>query len=303
MRSTGKKRGRKIKMIISKEKKLLDSKKTAGFILKPNASTIKSTYFEIKEIFKKYDIEVLLESNSAHALDIEGGIRFEELCQKSDFLVTLGGDGTLISVARRGFKYNKAVLGINLGNLGFLTDVMPNELDMFLTDFINDRYRIDQRMMITAIINGSEIVAFNDVVISRAEVTGMIKLDAMINGKLFNKYNGDGLIISTPTGSTAYNLSCNGPVVYPLTDAFIVTPISAHSLTQRPLVLPVEFKINFKNTHNENAVVIIDGHDTYKLKPDDTVTIQIASAKAQLIHRLERNYFDVLNKKLRWGAN
>ncbi len=290
-------------MTISKEKKLLESKKTAGFILKPNASTIKSIYFDIKKVFEKHGIEVLLDSNSAHALDIKGGINFEELCKKSDFLVTLGGDGTLISAARRSFKYNKAVLGINLGHLGFLTDVMPNELDEFLNDFVNDEYRIDQRMMITAIINGSEIVAFNDVVISRAEVTGMIKLDGMINGKLFNKYNGDGLIISTPTGSTAYNLSCNGPVVYPLTDAFIVTPISAHSLTQRPLVLPVEFKISFKNTHTENAVIIIDGHDTYKLKPDDTVTVQIASAKAQLIHRQERNYFDVLNKKLRWGAN
>ncbi|MEA3512562.1 MAG: NAD(+) kinase, partial [Campylobacterota bacterium] len=123
------------------------------------------------------------------------------------------------------------------------------------------------------------------------------------NNRLFNKYNGDGLIVSTPTGSTAYNLSCNGPVVYPLTDAFIVTPISAHSLTQRPLVLPVDFKITFENTNIEEAVVIIDGHDTYELKSKDIITIQIASLKAKLIHRVERNYFDVLNKKLHWGAN
>lgn len=288
-------------MTICKENKLLKSKEIAGFILKPNASTIKSIYFDIKKIFEKHNIEVILESRSASDLGLSGGLEFEELCKKSDFLVTLGGDGTLISVSRRSFKYDKAVLGINLGTLGFLTDVMPDEIDIFLDNFVNDRYRIDQRMMIKVIIDDNEVVAFNDVVISRSSVTGMIKLDGTINNKLFNRYNADGLIVSTPTGSTAYNLSCNGPVVYPLTDAFIVTPISAHSLTQRPLVLPVEFVINFKNTHNEDAVIIIDGHDTYTLKPEKTVTIQIAASKAQLIHRVERNYFEVLNKKLHWG--
>ena len=233
-------------MTICKNKKLLESKAVAGFILKPNAKSIKDIYFEIKKVFEKHNIKVLIESKSAKELGIEDSLQFNELCQKSDFLVTLGGDGTLISVSRRSFKYNKAVLGINLGTLGFLTDIMPDELDIFLDNFIKDKYRIDHRMMIKATINGKDVVAFNDVVISRETVTGMIKLEGTINEKLFNKYNGDGLIISTPTGSTAYNLSCNGPVVYPLTDAFIVTPISPHSLTQRPLVLPVEFVINFK---------------------------------------------------------
>lgn len=284
-------------------KELLKNKKIAGFVLKPNASSIKTIFYEIKTVFEKMGFKVILEKNSAKELNTQKGLEFEKLCQTCDFLVTLGGDGTLISVSRRSFKYHKAVLGINLGTLGFLTDIMPNELEKFLNDFLNDHYRIDHRMMIKATINGIKKVAFNDIVISRASVTGMIKLDGTINGKLFNKYNGDGLIISTPTGSTAYNLSCNGPVVYPLTDAFIVTPISAHSLTQRPLVLPAEFVINFKNTHHDDAVVIIDGHDTYKLKPNDVVTIQIASAKARLIHRVERNYFDVLTKKLQWGEN
>ena len=282
---------------------LLDKKDVVGFILKPNPKDIRDIYLEIKEIFTSLGFEVLLEQSGATTLNLKDGIDFDTLCQKSDFLVTLGGDGTLISVARRGFKYQKAVLGINLGTLGFLTDIMPNELKDFLVRFKEDQYRIDHRMMLKTYILNSEVVAFNDVVISRKSVTGMIKIDATIDGKLFNKYNGDGLIISTPTGSTAYNLSCNGPVVYPLTDAFIVTPISAHSLTQRPLVLPVDFKISFKNTNCEEAIVIIDGHDTYELKQDESITIQIASSKAKLIHRLERNYFDVLNTKLHWGAN
>jgi len=275
----------------------------AGFILKPDALDIKDTYLDIKKIFEEYGIEVLLEKTSAEQLSLDGGMDFDTLCKKSDFLVTLGGDGTLISVARRGFKYQKAVMGINLGTLGFLTDIMPDEIASFLQKLKNNDYRIDKRMMIKATINGKEVVAFNDVVISRDVVSGMIQLDAKVNNILFNKYNGDGLIVSTPTGSTAYNLSCNGPVVYPLTDAFIVTPISAHSLTQRPLVLPVDFEISFENTSKERAVVIIDGHDIYDLNSNDVITIEIAASKAQLIHRCERNYFDVLNKKLHWGAH
>lgn len=281
----------------------LKNQKIAGFILKPEASDIKDIYFDIKKMFENKGIEVLLEEVGASQVGDVKGVDFDTLCDKSDFLVTLGGDGTLISVARRGFKHKKAVIGINLGTLGFLTDIMPEEIENFLENFLNGDYRIDQRMMIKATIKDKEVVAFNDVVISREAVSGMVKLDAKIDTKLFNKYNGDGLIVSTPTGSTAYNLSCNGPVVFPLTEAFIVTPISAHSLTQRPLVLPVDFKITLENKDRVRAKVVIDGHDVYDLEPKETITIEIASSKAQLIHRCERNYFDVLNKKLHWGAH
>jgi NAD+ kinase len=290
-------------MNINKNNKLLTKTKIAGFVLKPNCIDIKEKYLHIKNIFKKYQIDVLLDKQSANELSILGGVDFDTLCIKSDFLVTLGGDGTLISVARRGFGYQKAVMGINLGTLGFLTDIMPDEIEDFLENFLAKKYRIDHRMMIKAIIDNKEIVAFNDIVLSRDNLTTMIKLDAKIDNKLFNKYNGDGVIISTPTGSTAYNLSCNGPVVYPLTDAFIVTPISAHSLTQRPLVLPADFTICFQNKNKEKIAMIVDGHDIYDLLPNQEVVIQIASLKAKLIHRYERNYFDLLNKKLHWGAN
>jgi len=283
--------------------KILEKTDVAGFILKPDSLDIKDIYLDIKKMFEQHNIEVLLEKTSADTIHIEDGIDFDTLCQRSDFLVTLGGDGTLISVARRGFKYQKAVMGINLGNLGFLTDIMPDEINSFLKKFKSNDYRIDKRMMIKATVQGKEVVAFNDVVISKNVVSGMINLEAKIGNKLFNKYHGDGLIVSTPTGSTAYNLSCNGPVVFPLTEAFIVTPISAHSLTQRPLVLPVDFKITLENTDKVKAMVIIDGHDIYDLEPSEVVTIEVASAKAQLIHRCERNYFDVLNKKLYWGAH
>jgi len=290
-------------MNIMHSNEILEKNNVAGFILKPDASDIKDIYLDIKKMFEDHGIKVLLEKTSADTIDIDDGIEFNDLCLQSDFLVTLGGDGTLISATRRSFQYQKAVMGINLGTLGFLTDIMPDEINAFLERFKKDDYRIDRRMMIKATVQGKEVVAFNDVVISKNVVSGMVNLDAKIENKLFNKYHGDGLIVSTPTGSTAYNLSCNGPVVFPLTEAFIVTPISAHSLTQRPLVLPVDFKITLENTDKQKAMVIIDGHDVYDLEPNEVITIEVASAKAQLIHRCERNYFDVLNKKLYWGAN
>ena len=156
-------------------------------------------------------------------------------------------------------------------------------------------------MMIKGTANLTKFVAFNDIVISRKSISSMIKIDAKIDGKPFNSYYGDGVIISTPTGSTAYNLSLGGPVVYPLTEAFIVTPVAPHSLTQRQLVLPADFEIEFTISDMQGAVVIIDGQDIYEIERNDSIKIEIASKKAKLIHRVERNYFEVLNEKLQWG--
>jgi len=189
-------------MNVNNNNQLLDKKNIAGIILKPNCGDIKNIFLQIISIFKKFQIEILVEEKSAFNLNLSNGYSFDTLCKKSDFLVTIGGDGTLISVARRGFKYQKAVMGINLGRLGFLTDIMPDELENFLDNFISNNYRIDHRMMIKAVINNKEIVAFNDIVLSRKDLTGMIEIDGFIDNKLFNSYNGDGVIISTPTGSS-----------------------------------------------------------------------------------------------------
>jgi NAD+ kinase len=232
---------------------------------------------------------------------MNNGIELNDLCEQCDFLVSLGGDGTLISVSRKSLYFNKAVMGINLGSLGFLTDINPKELNTFLIQFKENKYRIDSRMMLEVSINGKSYVAFNDVSFSKDSSAGILSLEASINDKLINKYNGDGLIISTPTGSTAYNLSCGGPVVYPLTNALIVTPISPHSLTQRPLVLPEDFSISVRLTNPSKAVLIIDGQDMFSINNDDKIVVKVASKNAKLIHRFERNYFDVLSTKLNWG--
>ena len=287
-------------MRIEKDFEQLSSIKTAGIILRPSSPELKDTYFKIKELFQNADIEILLEDNSAHMIDLIG-LPLDELCQRADFLISVGGDGTLLSVVRKSFKYDKPVLGINLGTLGFLTDISMHQLPNFIKDLKNNIYKIDGRMMIEGSVNLNKFVAFNDIVISRKSISSMIKIAAKIDGKHFNSYFGDGVIISTPTGSTAYNLSVGGPIVYPLTEAFIVTPVAPHSLTQRPLVMPADFEIEFKITDNQGAVVIVDGQDIYEVEENQSIKIKIASKKAKMIHRIQRNYFEVLNEKLRWG--
>jgi NAD+ kinase len=282
-------------------KELLQNKQQAGIILRPNSKELRDVYLRIKEKFEQHGIKTIIEKSSGEMIAIEDGQPLEILAKECDFLVTIGGDGTLISVARRSIKFGKPILGINLGTLGFLTSVLPEELDAFLDNFLNDDYTIDSRMMIKATINKNKTIAFNDIVIKSKSVVHMVNIEAFVDGKKFNSYYGDGLVISTPTGSTAYNLSSGGPVVYPLTEAFIVTPISAHSLTQRPLVLPADFEIELKTPDENGAIVLIDGQDIYELKKDESVKIKIANQKSKLIRAKERDYFSVLNQKLNWG--
>ncbi len=277
--------------------------KCVGLMSKPNDTNLISHYEEIKQALLKYEVELIVESKSAKLLGCDS-VSFEEMCRRSDFLIALGGDGTLISLCRRSFEYEKPILGIYAGNLGFLTDIKFTEIQSFIDKIFNEDYRIDTRMMleVSLHIDGAiqNIVAFNDIVFSRTKLSGMANIEAYIDGELINSYYGDGLIVSTPTGSTAYNVSAGGPVVYPLTKALILTPVCPHSLTQRPLVLPVNFEVEFKSL-DEDTVIIVDGQDTYKMIDFDYVSIKIASNGAKLIHRVDRNYFEVLKEKLHWG--
>ncbi len=288
---------------MSEEK--LSSIKRAGMILKPDSPEIKPVYEKVNTSFAKYGIEVCLADKSAEMIG-QKGMDFEQMSQECDFLASLGGDGTLLSLVRRSYGSGKPVLGINAGNLGFLADIRPEELDDFLDRLITGDYRIDDRMMIEGYVQraGGEreyFFALNDLVITSPKPSKMVQVNASIDGERFNSYRGDGLIISTPTGSTAYNLAAGGPVIYPLTKAFIITPVLAHSLTnQRPLVVPADFGIGL-DAEKYEAIAVVDGQDEYILNEGDMVYIMGAKKGARLIHRTERNYFAILRDKLHWG--
>jgi len=283
----------------------LEQIKTAGFILKPESPEIKPLYEKIKAQFEAKGISVLISQSSAEMIKVEG-LPFEKMCEASDFLVSLGGDGTLLSLVRRSYSYHKPVVGINAGTLGFLADITINDVDNFLDQLLEGEYRIDDRMMMEGCITTKEgkkkpFFALNDVVLTRPVISKMVKINASIDGEWFNSYRGDGLIISTPTGSTAYNLAAGGPVIYPLTQAFIMTAVSAHSLTnQRPLVVPADFTIELSSP-SEKVIAVIDGQDHYEMHEGDVLRVQGAKRGAKLLHKKERNYFSVLREKLSWG--
>ena len=274
-----------------------------GVILRPSTPELKKSYYKLEKIFNKYNIDVALDSISGGMIGIMG-MEFDILCQNVDILVTLGGDGTLISTVRRSFKYDIPVLGVYAGSLGFLADVNLAELDGFVAKLISGEYRLDERAILEAkfMQNENEVLvyAFNDIVLTRPSVSNMIHIETLVDSKAFNTYYGDGVIVSTPTGSTAYNLSAGGPVLFPLTNVFALTPICPHSLTQRPVVLPGEYSIEMK-TPKDKALVIVDGQDMHELEIGESVHIQLASKKVKLIHRMEFNYFEVLKEKLNWG--
>lgn len=270
-----------------------------GVVLKPNSPELKDAFLRVEKLFLEKNIDLILEKSSAKMIN-QNGLDFDLMCQKSDFLISIGGDGTLLGVVRKSFKYNLPVLGINLGTLGFLTDLKLEDLPSFIEDLLINDYKIEPRMMIEAQIGNKKFIAFNDIVISRKNLSSMLEIKAKIDKKEFNTYYGDGLIVSTPSGSTAYNLSVGGPIVYPLTNAFIITPVAAHSLTQRPIVVPADFEIEFKTPSHE-ATVIVDGQDLYDLKQNEIVNIKISKKSAKMLYRTKRDFFKVLSEKLRWG--
>ena len=286
------------------QKTKLKQIKSVGIVLRPSTPEIKDIFLKVKESFEARGIEVFIDSLSAGMIKVLG-MEFNTMLSKVDFVASIGGDGTLISTIRRGFSHNKPVIGINVGKLGFLTDISPDQVDEFIDALFSEDYVIDSRLVMEGELSKGDSVThffgFNDFVFTRRTISNTIKLQAAIDGKVFNTYKGDGLIISTPTGSTAYNMSSDGPILFPFTQAFIVNPICPHSLTQRPLVLPAHFEIEIDTIDDEGGMIIIDGQEIYEFDKGDKIKMKIASTHAKLLHRSSRDYFDVLKDKLNWG--
>lgn len=282
----------------------LNNIKKVGVVLRPSTPELKEVFYHIKSLFNSHEIEVVIDNISGTMINVLGQ-DFDHLCQSCDLLITIGGDGTLLSVVRRSLPHQIPVLGVHAGKLGFLADLDLAELDDFIPKLIQGKYYLDNRSLLEAHITSkhgaTRVIAFNDIVLSRPSISKMIHLEMRVDGRAFNTYFGDGVIISTPTGSTAYNLSAGGPVVLPHTQVFVLTPISPHSLTQRPVVLPRHFEIEV-HTLEQNALAIVDGQDMHEFGEGDSITIKLAKESASLIHKEGFDYFDVLKEKLSWGA-
>ena len=231
----------------------------------------------------------------------------QEVALGADLAVVIGGDGTLLAAARLVGDRRIPILAINYGSLGFLTEVTLDQMYPALQGVLDDRFAIDDRMMMNvAVERGKKQIALhralNDVVINKGTVARIIELEVRVDGQYVSSFRSDGLIVSTPTGSTAYNLSAGGPIIFPSMSAMIVTPICSHTLTNRPIVLPPDVKIETTLKSSQNEVhVTVDGQVGLPLETGDRVLIEKSDVVVKLIAPTDKNYFDVLRGKLKWG--
>jgi NAD+ kinase len=222
-------------------------------------------------------------------------------------IIVLGGDGTLLSVARLVGDHEVPILGVNLGGLGFLTEITLEELYRVLERVIQGDFITDERVVLNAAVirrgeRMAEFTVLNDAVIDKGALSRIIDLETTINGQYLTTFKSDGLIISTPTGSTAYNLSAGGPIVYPSLHCIIVTPICPHTLTNRPIVIPDDVKIrSILQTKQQEVILTLDGQQGFSLEFEDVVEVRKAEGRILLIKSPYRHYFEVLREKLKWG--
>lgn len=231
----------------------------------------------------------------------------DEMPLHVEMIVVLGGDGTLLSVGRQVWNRNIPILGVNLGGLGFLTEITLDELYPVLERVLRDDFEINERETLRAgvIRRGkrvAEFIVLNDAVINKGALARIIDLETTINGEYLSTFRSDGLIISTPTGSTAYNLSAGGPIVYPSLHTIIITPICPHTLTIRPIIIPDDVKIRaLLKSRDEEVTLTLDGQQGFTLKFEDVVEVGKAEGRILLIKSPYRHYFELLREKLKWG--
>ena len=281
--------------------------KSIGILAKPKFPEIKSTLQDVIAWLRARSIDVILDQTAAMLLGEQGGYQNTQLASKADVLLVLGGDGTMLNAARLAAERGIPILGVNMGGLGFLTEVRLENLFPSLERVFANDFVLDERLMLrTNILRHGETVAqgvvLNDVVIGKGTLAHMIELKIAIQGRFVTNLRGDGLIVSSPTGSTAYSLSAGGPIIDPAVQSLILTSISPHTLTHRPLIVPGNVKIDVTLTSKDDgAMATLDGQMGVAITQGDTIMIQTSEHRTRLIRFPESNYYDVLREKLKWG--
>lgn len=261
----------------------------------------------IKERGQRY----ILEERTAVWGNIPGDrIGLEEIGQQCDLVISFGGDGTLLGVGRHVAPNEVPILAVNMGGLGFLAELQFEQLPDAIDAILNDKFLVESRMMLSARLvkgDGTAIEGFyatNDVVVGPRNFSRIVTVEATIDDERLFRYRGDGLICAAPTGSTAYSMSAGGPIVDPRIDLLMFTPICAHSLTVRPLIVPanLEVGVSVSSRGKEDMVMTIDGQASYPIVPDDRVFVTKAKRRLRLIRLDEKDFYMLLREKLKWDA-
>lgn len=286
---------------------MASSRKTVGIVSKPDKPELKEVVPDLLAWFARNHYEVITDRETGAYGDGHRVVNRPDIgSHPLDFVVVLGGDGTLLSAARYVGKAGIPILGVNLGTLGFLTEVPLAELYSALQVIEQKGYTIDERSRLHCQLEraGTCIASYdalNDVILNKATIARLSDLDLYINQEFVSNYQADGLIVSTPTGSTAYSMAAGGPILMPSVQAFAITPVSPHALTHRPVVVPdsSEIAILVKTDH-EKAFLSIDGQEGMPVENGDRVVCRKSDHSVKLL-RIEKTFFDVLSTKLKWG--
>jgi NAD+ kinase len=287
--------------------------KRIGIIAKRNKPEVVTIVKDLLEWLRPKKIEAYVEEEMGNLLSPScfgpylSSVERKELPNHVEMMVVFGGDGTLLSVARQVWNRDIPILGVNLGGLGFLTETSLGELHDILERVIQGDFKTDERDVLSAAVirKGERIVEFtvlNDAVINKGALARIIDLEISINGEYLTTFQSDGLIISTPTGSTAYNLSAGGPIVYPSLHTVVITPICPHTLTNRPIVIPNDVEVRaLLESKQQEVILTLDGQQGFPLEFKDVVQVRKAEGRILLIKSPHRNYFELLREKLKWG--
>lgn len=282
--------------------------RTIGIISRPRREEIASVVPPLMDWLRQRDIRVIVDSETSTCVQqSDACFTREELTAASDLLIVFGGDGTLLAASRSMGDRAVPILAINLGGLGFLTSVTLAELYAILEDVLAERSLMSERTLLEAqVVRGdakhSKYRALNDAVLNKGALARIVDLDLSVNGEFVCTYKADGLIISTPTGSTAYSLAAGGPIVQPTVAAFVITPICPHTLTNRPLVIPDSSIVDVTFRAGDAPIYLtLDGQVGVELKPTDEIVIRRAEQKLRLLNPPKKSYFEILRDKLKWG--
>ncbi len=281
--------------------------RAVGIISKPKKEDICSVAPGLLDWLKRNNIEAVYDEETARCLDFKGGLPRAQIPARADLIVVLGGDGTLLATARLLENRPVPILAVNLGSLGFLTEITLDEMYGALEAVLADRHRIEVRRQLAGEVERqgqvvARYLALNDIVLHKASLARILDFDVTIDGRFVSRIRADGLIVSTPTGSTAYSLSAGGPILLPSVEAMVVTPIAPHMLTNRPLVIPGNSVVEVvAASPGEHAYVTADGQEGEELDTGSRVRLRVSDRQVQLVTSPNRDYFQVLRSKLHWG--
>ena len=254
---------------------------------------------------KKYSNEVFIEDSSDYKNDLLTSLSHEEFSSKADLIIVFGGDGTLLGSARRYLKFNIPILGINMGTVGFLTDIKIEDFESVIKDIIDGNCKIEERNLVSATFNNTTVYGLNEIVIHSGAYTQLMRYRLSVNEKVVYEQRSDGLIIATPTGSTAYALSAGGPIIHPELDVWTILPMLPQSISSRPFVISSneQVKVNLLRGPLESAKICADGQEDISAPYLEDIKISKMKDKLRLVHPLDNDFFEACREKLGWSLD